>query len=307
MALPQNSGYLWMDGEFVKAEDAKVHIMTHTLHYGSGVFEGVRAYLTPKGTAIFRLHAHTDRLFRSAKILNMPMPFDKDTINQAQIDIIKKNNLKEAYLRPIVYYDQSSLGLRIKPESRVRVAIAVWEWGAYLGEEQLKHGIRAKFSSFSRHFVNAAFTKAKSNGQYINCTQASTEVAIAGYDEALMLDCEGYVAEASSANFFMIRDGVIITPPADNCLEGITRASVMKLAEDAGYTVIQRRITRDEVYIADEAFLTGTAVEITPIREVDDRPIGEGKVGPITLKLKEIFADQVHGKRSHYPEWSVLI
>lgn len=307
MALPQDSGYLWMDGEFVKAEDAKVHIMTHTLHYGSGVFEGVRAYLTPKGTAIFRLHAHTDRLFRSAKILNMPMPFDKDTINQAQIDIIKKNELKEAYLRPIVYYDQSSLGLRIKPESRVRVAIAVWEWGAYLGEDQVKNGIRAKFSSFSRHFVNAAFTKAKSNGQYINCTQASTEVAIAGYDEALMLDCEGYVAEASSANFFMIRDGVIITPPADNCLEGITRASVMKLAEDAGYTVIQRRITRDEVYIADEAFLTGTAVEITPIREVDDRPIGEGKVGPITLKLKEIFADQVRGKRSHYPEWSVLI
>jgi len=307
MALPQDSGYLWMDGEFVKAEDAKVHIMTHTLHYGSGVFEGVRAYLTPKGTAIFRLHAHTNRLFRSANILNMPMPYDADTLNQAQIDIIKKNGLKEAYLRPIVYYDQSSLGLRIKPESKVRVAIAVWEWGAYLGEEQVKHGIRAKFSSFSRHFVNAAFTKAKSNGQYINCTQASTEVAIAGYDEALMLDCEGYVAEASSANFFMVRDGEIITPPADNCLEGITRDSVMKLAQDAGYNVIQRRITRDEVYIADEAFLTGTAVEITPIREVDDRPIGDGKVGAITLKLKKIFEDQVRAKRAHYPEWSVLI
>jgi branched-chain amino acid aminotransferase len=307
MGLPQNNGFIWMDGEFVPAEDAKVHIMTHTLHYGSGVFEGVRAYLTPKGTAIFRLHAHTDRLFRSAKILNMEIPYTKDQLNQAQIDTLKKNHLKEAYLRPIVYYDHSSLGLRIKPESRVRVAIAVWEWGAYLGEEQVKHGIRAKFSSISRHFVNAAFTKAKSNGQYINCTQASMEASLAGYDEALMMDCEGYLSEASSANVFIIRDGQIITPPTDNCLEGITRDAVIHLAKDAGYEVIQRRITRDEVYIADEAFLTGTAVEITPIREVDNRSLSGGKPGPITLKLKKIFEDQVHGKRSEYPEWLVLI
>lgn len=307
MALPQDSGYIWMDGEFVAAQDAKVHLMTHTLHYGSGVFEGVRAYLTPKGTAIFRLYAHTDRLFRSAKILNMPMPYSKDVLNQAQIDVIKKNNLKEAYLRPIVYYDQSSLGLRLKPESRVRVAIAVWEWGAYLGEDQVKHGIRAKFSSFSRHSVKAAFTKAKSNGQYINCTQASMEAHMAGYDEALMLDCEGYLSEASSANVFIIRDKKLITPPIDTCLEGITRDSVIKLAHDEGLELIERRITRDEVYIADEAFLTGTAVEITPIREVDDRALGEGVPGPITLKLKKIFEDQVHGKRSQYPEWSVLI
>jgi branched-chain amino acid aminotransferase len=296
-----------MDGEFVRAEDAKVHLMTHTLHYGSGVFEGLRAYHTDKGTGIFRLHAHTDRLFRSAKILNMPMPFSKDEINQAQIDTITKNQLKEAYLRPIVYYDESSLGLKIKPESRVRVAIAIWEWGAYLGEEQVKYGIRAKFSSISRHFVNAAFTKAKSNGQYINCTQASMEASLAGYDEALMLDCEGFLSEASSANVFIIREGKIITPPADNCLEGITRDCVMKLARDEGYEVIERRITRDEVYIADEAFLTGSAVEITPIREVDNRALSEGKPGPITLKLKKIYADQVRGKRTQYPEWLVLV
>lgn len=307
MGLPQDSGYIWMQGEFVKAEDAKVHIMTHTLHYGSGVFEGVRAYNTNKGTAIFRLHAHTDRLFASAKILNMVIPFDKEAINQAQIDIVKKNQLNEAYIRPLVYYDQSSLGLRIKPESQVKVAIAVWKWGAYLGEEQQLNGIRAKFSSFSRHYVNAAFTKAKSCGQYINCTQASAEVARVGYDEALMLDCDGYLSEASSANVFMVRDGQLITPPADNCLEGITRDSIIRLAQDAGLTVIQRRITRDELYIADEAFLTGTAVEITPIREVDDRAIGSGKPGPITLKLKKIFNDQVHCLRNHYPEWSVLI
>jgi branched-chain amino acid aminotransferase len=307
MGLPQDSGYIWMQGEFVRAEDAKVHIMSHTLHYGSGVFEGVRAYQTDKGTAIFRLHAHTDRLFASAKIMNIEIPFDKDTINQAQIDTVKKNQLNEAYIRPLVYYDHSSLGLKIKPESQVKVAIAVWKWGAYLGEDQLKNGIRAKFSSYSRHFVNAAFTKAKSCGQYINCTQASAEVARVGYDEALMLDSEGYLSEASSANIFMVRDGDLITPPADNCLEGITRDSIIRLAQDVGYRVIQRRITRDELYIADEAFLTGTAVEITPIKEVDDRAIGSGKPGPITLKLKKVFSDQVHCLRNHYPEWSVLI
>lgn len=307
MGLPQNNGFIWMDGEFVRAQDAKVHIMTHTLHYGSGVFEGLRAYWTDKGTGVFRLDAHTDRLFRSAKILNMPMPFDRDTLNQAQIETIKKNNLKAAYIRPIVYYDESSLGLKIKPESRVRVAIAVWEWGAYLGEEQVKHGIRAKFSSYSRHSVKSAFTKAKSNGQYINCTQASMEAHMAGYDEALMLDCEGYLSEASSANVFIIRDGVLITPPCDTCLEGITRDSVIKLARDEGYEVIERRITRDEVYIADEAFLTGTAVEVTPIRQVDGRALSGDKPGAITLKLKKVFEDQVHGLRPNYPEWLTLI
>lgn len=307
MALPQDSGFIWLNGTFVPAEDAKVHVMTHTLHYGSGVFEGVRAYETERGTAIFRLHAHTDRLFRSAKILGMKIPFTKEEILQAQIDTVKKNKLKAAYIRPLVYYDHSSLGLRIKPESQVKVAIAVWEWGAYLGEDQAENGIRAKFSSFCRHHVGAAFTKAKSCGQYINCTHASTEAAKAGYDEALMLDPEGYVAEASSANFFMVRDGVLITPPADNCLEGITRDTILKIAKDEGIPIEKRRITRDEVYIADEAFLTGTAVEVTPIKEVDNRAIGNGKPGPITLKLKKIFVDQVHGKTNRYPEWSVLI
>lgn len=307
MAMPQNSGFIWMDGEFVPAEQARVHIMSHTLHYGSGVFEGLRAYSTQNGTAVFRLHAHTDRLFRSAKILNMPIPFDKDTLNQAHLDTLKKNNFKEAYLRPMVYYDESSLGLRIKPESRVRVAIAAWEWGAYLGDDQVKYGIRAKFSSISRHYVNAAFTKAKCNGQYVNCSQASMEVSLAGYDEALMLDANGYLSEASSSNVFIIREGVLLTPPAENCLEGITRETVIQLARDQGIEVIERRITRDEVYIADEAFLTGTAVEVTPIREVDDRPLGAGAPGPITLKLKKIYEEQVRGVRSEYPDWLVLV
>jgi branched-chain amino acid aminotransferase len=307
MALPQDSGFIWMDGEMVPAEEAKVHIMTHTLHYGSGVFEGLRAYLTPQGTAIFRLHEHTDRLFRSAKILNMEIPFSKAILNQAQKDIVSKNNLKEAYIRPIVYYDQSSLGLRIKPESRVRVAIVTWPWGAYLGEEQLKHGIRAKFSSFTRHSVKSAYTRAKAVGQYINGTQASMEASLAGYDEALMLDCDGYLSEASSANVFMVRDGVLITPPTETCLEGITRETVMTLARDQGLVVQERRITKDELYIADEAFLTGTAVELTPIREVDNRTLGVGCPGPITLNLKKIYEDQVHGRRSEYPQWSVLV
>ncbi len=307
MALPQTDGFIWLNGEFVKAENAKIHVMTHTLHYGSGVFEGVRAYKTDKGTAIFRLHAHTKRLFNSAKILGMTIPFTYDEIIQAQIDTIKKNNLKEAYIRPLVFNDHSALGLRIKPETKVYVMIAVWHWGAYLGEDQLKNGVRAKFSSYVRHHPNAAFTKAKSCGQYIMCTQASQEVSRMGYDEALMLDTEGYLSEASSANFFMVRDGVLITPPADNCLEGITRDGIIKLAMDAGYEVVQRRITRDEAYIADEAFLCGTAVEVTPIREIDDRVIGKGKPGPITLKLKELFYEQVLCRKATFPDWSVLI
>lgn len=307
MALPQTDGFIWLNGEFVKAEDAKVHVMTHTLHYGSGVFEGVRAYKTKKGTAIFRLHAHTKRLFDSAKILGMEVPFSYEEMIKAQIDAIKKNNLQEAYIRPLIFYDHSSLGLRIKPETKVQAMVAVWEWGAYLGEDQLKNGIRAKFASFVRQHPNAAFTKAKSCGQYIICTQASQEVARDGYDEALMLDTEGYVSEASSANFFMVRDGVLITPPADNCLEGITRDSVIKLARDANYEVLERRITRDEAYIADEAFLSGTAVEITPIREIDNRSIGTGKPGPITLALKDVFYNQVYCRKTPFPDWSVLI
>lgn len=307
MALPQDSGFIWMHGEFVKAEDAKVHIMTHTLHYGSGVFEGVRAYNTDKGTAIFRLHAHTKRLFDSAKILNMPMPFTQQEITDAQIECVKKNQLHAAYIRPLVYYDHSSLGLRIKPESRVRVAIATWVWGAYLGEEQLRNGVRLKTSSWVRHHVNAAFSKAKATGQYINGTHASTEAMLGGYDEALMLTNEGYVAEASSANFFMIRNGKLITPPADNCLEGITRDTVINLAKEAGYEVIERRITRDEVYISDEAFLSGTAVEITPIQSVDDRIIGEGKPGPISLKLQKIYFDQVNGRRPEHADWMTWV
>lgn len=307
MPLPQDSGFIWMNGEFVRAEDATVHIMTHTLHYGSGVFEGVRAYHTHKGTAIFRLHEHTTRLFNSAKILNMAIPFTKEAINQAQIDCVKKNNLQSAYIRSIVYYDHASLGLHIKPESCVRVAVVAWSWGAYLGEDQLERGARLKTSSWMRQHVNAGFSKAKSNGQYILGTQASTEAKLSGCDEALMLDCDGYVSEASSANIFIIREGTLITPPIDTCLEGITRDTVLQLARDEGLPVVERRITRDEVYIADEAFLTGTAVEITPVRELDSRAIGNGEPGSITLKLKKIFFDQVNGRRKEYPTWSVLI
>ena len=307
MALPQDSGYIWMNGEFVRAEDAKVHIMSHSLHYGSGIFEGVRAYDTDKGPAIFRLRDHTDRLFNSAKILGMKIPFTKEDIMQAQIATIKKNNLKAAYIRPLVYYDHSILGLHIQPTVQVKVAIVVWPWGAYLGEEQEQHGARVKTSSYIRNHVNASFSKAKATGQYGNCSQASMEAKFAGYDEALMLDAEGYVAEASSANMFIVRNGVLSTPPIDNCLEGITRDSIMHLARDEGLTVIERRFTRDEVYIADEAFLTGTAVEIVPIKELDNRPIGSGKPGPITLKLQEIFFDQVYCRRKEYPAWSVLV
>ncbi|MFI4955980.1 MAG: branched-chain amino acid transaminase [Gammaproteobacteria bacterium] len=307
MALPQDSGYIWMSGEFIRAEDATVHIMTHSLHYGSGVFEGVRAYDTEKGTAIFRLREHTDRLFNSAKILGMKIPFSKEEIMQAQIATIKKNNLKAGYIRPLVYYDQSTLGLHIEPSVEVKVAIVVWPWGAYLGEDQALKGVRMKTSSFARNHVNASFSKAKATGQYGNCSQASMEAKFAGYDEALMLDCEGYVAEASSANMFIVRHGVLSTPPIDNCLEGITRDSIMHLARDEGLTVLERRFTRDEVYIADEAFLTGTAVEIAPIKELDNRTIGSGKPGLITLKLKEIFFDQVYCRRKEYPTWSVLV
>lgn len=307
MALPQDSGYIWLNGAFVRAEDATAHVMSHSLHYGSAIFEGVRAYETSKGTAIFRLKDHTDRLFESAKILRMTLPFTHDQLMQAQIDCIRKNNLKAAYIRPLAYYDHSSLGLRIKPESHVCVAIAVWPWGAYLGEEQVEKGVRLKTSSFMRQHVNTAFSKAKASGQYIICTQASTEAMLAGFDEALMLDVEGYVSEASSANLFMIKDGVLSTPPIDTCLPGITRETVIRLAQDEGLVVHERRFTRDELYIADEAFLTGTAVEITPIREVDYRSIGAGKPGAITLKLKEIYSNQVHGRRKEYPTWSVLV
>ncbi len=304
-SLADRDGVIWMDGEMVPWREANVHVLTHTLHYGMGVFEGVRAYETPDGTAIFRLQDHTRRLFDSAKIMRMKIPFDQDTINQAQIDVVKGNNLKSAYLRPVCFYGSEGMGLRAD-NLTVRCAIAAWEWGAYLGAENLEKGIRIKTSSFTRHHVNISMCKAKANGQYINSMLALQEALTDGYDEALLLDNEGYVAEGSGENVFVIRNGVIYTPDLTSALDGITRNTIMHLANEIGVDVIERRITRDEVYIADEAFFSGTAAEVTPIRELDNRPIGEGTRGPITEKLQAMYFDAVQGKSKH-TEWLSVV
>ena len=305
MSFSDRDGVIWMDGEMVPWREANVHVLTHTLHYGMGVFEGVRAYETAKGTAIFRLQDHTRRLFDSAKIMRMKIPFSQDVINQAQIDVVKGNKLTSAYLRPVCFYGSEGMGLRADNLS-VRCAIAAWEWGAYLGAENLEKGIRIKTSSFTRHHVNISMCKAKANGQYINSMLALQEALSDGYDEALLLDNEGYVAEGSGENVFVVRNGVIYTPDLTSALDGITRNTIMNLAKEIGVDVIERRITRDEVYIADEAFFSGTAAEVTPIRELDNRPIGEGTRGPITEKLQAMYFDVVQGKSSH-DEWLSIV
>ncbi len=306
MGMDDREGVIWMDGEYVPWRDAKVHVLTHTLHYGLGVFEGLRAYSTDKGTAIFRLKEHTDRLYRSAHIVGMQIPYDKDTLNEVQQEIVTKNKLKSAYIRPVVYYGAEGLGLHADNLS-VHVAIASWEWGAYLGAENLERGIRIRTSSFTRHHVNAAMTKAKANGQYINSILALQEALACGYDEALLLDTEGYVAEGSGENFFMVSRGVIYTPELTSALAGITRETVMVLAQELDIPVREKRLTRDEVYSADEAFFTGTAAEVTPIRELDNRIIGDGKRGPITEKLQKTYFDQVQGRRNARAEWLTLV
>ncbi len=306
MGMDDREGVIWMDGEYVPWRDAKVHVLTHTLHYGLGVFEGLRAYSTDKGTAIFRLKEHTDRLYRSAHIVGMQIPYDKDTLNEVQQEIVTKNKLKSAYIRPVVYYGAEGLGLHADNLS-VHVAIASWEWGAYLGAENLERGIRIRTSSFTRHHVNAAMTKAKANGQYINSILALQEALACGYDEALLLDTEGYVAEGSGENFFMVSRGVIYTPELTSALAGITRETVMVLAQELDIPVREKRLTRDEVYSADEAFFTGTAAEVTPIRELDNRIIGDGKRGPITEKLQKTYFDQVQGRRNAHAEWLTLV
>ena len=304
--MDDRDGLIWMDGEYVPWRDAKVHVLTHTLHYGLGCFEGVRAYKTERGTAIFRLEDHTNRLFDSAQILSMRIPYDKRTLNGVQREIIAKNGLESAYVRPLVYYGSEGLGLHATSLS-VHVAIATWEWGAYLGAENLERGIRVRTSSFSRHHINAAMGKAKANGQYINSILALSEALRDGYDEALLLDPQGYVAEGSGENFFMLRNNVIYTPALTSALPGITRDTVETLARDLGYAVRERLITRDEVYIADECFFTGTAAEVTPIREVDGRIIGEGRRGPVTEALQSAYFDQVHGRRNSHPEWLTYV
>lgn len=304
--MADRDGLIWLDGELVPWREAKVHVLTHTLHYGMGVFEGVRAYKTDKGTAIFRLQEHTDRLFRSAKILGMGMPFDKDTLNEAQRTIVRENNLESAYIRPMCFYGSEGMGIRAD-NLNVHTMVAAWSWGAYLGEENMTKGIRIKTSSFTRHHVNITMCKAKANGNYMNSMMALQEAVSCGYDEALLLDAQGFVCEGSGENFFMVRDDVLYTPELTSALEGITRDTVITLARDIGLEVREKRITRDEVYIADEAFFTGTAAEVTPIRELDNRPIGSGTRGPITEKLQAMYFDQVYGRSDLYQNWNTLV
>jgi branched-chain amino acid aminotransferase len=306
MSFDDRDGQIWLDGSMVPWREAKVHVLTHTLHYGMGVFEGVRAYRTDRGPAIFRLEGHTDRLLRSAKIMNMPMPYDAEQINAACRAAVRENGLQSAYIRPMAFYGAEGMGLRADNLS-VHLTIAAWEWGSYLGAENMERGIRVKVSSFTRHHVNIAMCRAKANGQYINSMLALKEALECGYDEALLLDAEGYVMEGSGENLFIVRDGVVYTPDLTSALDGITRGTVMTLCRDLGINVVEKRITRDEVYICDEAFFTGTAAEVTPIREVDGRIIGAGGRGPITHRLQAIYFDQVHGRRDEYPEWLSLV
>jgi len=302
MTMDDRDGVIWLDGEMVPWREAKTHVLTHTLHYGMGVFEGVRAYKAEKGPAIFRLQEHTDRLFRSAHIMNMPMPFDKETINEAQRAAVRENNLESAYIRPMCFYGSEGMGLRAD-NLKVHVMVAAWSWGAYLGAEGMEKGIRIRTSSYTRHHVNITMCKAKANGNYMNSMLALQEAIACGYDEAMLLDNEGHVAEGSGENIFLVRDGVLYTPDLTSALDGITRNTIFRLAAELDIPVKEKRITRDEVYIADEAFFTGTAAEVTPIREVDNRLIGAGKRGPITEKLQSMYFDVVHGRHSLHPEW----
>jgi branched-chain amino acid aminotransferase len=302
MSFSDRDGVIWMDGELVPWREAKVHVLTHTLHYGMGVFEGVRAYRAEKGTAIFRLDDHTRRLMQSAKILGMKMPFNFDQINQAQIDVVRENGLDSAYLRPMAFLGSECMGLRADKLS-THLSVAAWEWGSYLGEENMANGLRIKVSSFARHHVNVSMCRAKANGHYINSLLALQEALTDGYDEALLLDTDGFVMEGSGENLFLVRNGVIYTPDLTSALDGVTRTTANRIIDDLGYTLVEKRITRDEVYIADEAFFTGTAAEVTPIREVDNRVIGDGLRGPITEKIQSRFFDAVHGRVAEYEDW----
>ncbi|WP_089726989.1 branched-chain amino acid transaminase [Candidatus Thiosymbion oneisti] len=304
--MADRDGHIWLDGEMVPWRAAKTHVLTHTLHYGMGVFEGVRAYRTERGTAIFRLREHTDRLFNSAHILGMTLPYDRETLDAAQRAVVRANGLDSAYIRPMCFYGSEGMGLRAD-NLKVHCMVAAWEWGAYLGEQNMREGIRVRVSSFTRHHVNITMCRAKANGNYMNSMLALQEALRDGYDEALLLDAEGYVMEGSGENIFIVREGVLYTPDLTSALDGITRRTVLSLADELGIQVVEKRITRDEVYIADEAFFTGTAAEITPIREVDGRTIGTGTRGPISERLQDLYFDQVHGRRDEYPQWLTLV
>lgn len=301
--MVQKVSKIWMDGKFIPWEEANVHILTHSLHYGLAVFEGIRCYLCHDGkSAVFRLREHVDRLFDSAQIGDIKIPFSKREIAEACKETLRVNQLKEGYIRPIVFIGEGVMGV-YPGENPIRVAITTWSWGAYLGEEALARGIRIKVSSYTRHHVNVMMTKAKICGNYVNSVLAKREVMKMGYDEALMLDTEGYVSEASGENIFMVKNGVLKTTPLTSILPGITRDAVIQIARAKKIPLLEERFTRDELYTAQEAFFTGTAAELTPIREVDDRIIGEGKPGPMTKELQVAFFDIVRGKNPHYQEW----
>jgi branched-chain amino acid aminotransferase len=293
---------IWMDGKFVPWNDAKVHVLSHTLHYGTGVFEGIRCYKTDSGSAVFRLKEHVDRLFGSMHILQMDCPFTREQVFDAILETIRVNKIDACYIRPLAFIGYGAMGVFPKGNP-VNVVIAVWPWGSYLGDEGMKNGIRVKISSYSRPHINATMVRAKAVANYANSLLAKREALKDGYDEAVLLDTDGYVAEGSGENIFIVRNGVIKTPPLTAILEGITRDSIMQLAKELGMPLVEERFTRDEFYIADEAFFTGTAAEITPIREADNRKIGAGRPGPVTQKIQAAFFDIVHGRDKKHAAW----
>jgi branched-chain amino acid aminotransferase len=302
MTMADRDGLIWYDGKLVPWREATTHVLTHSLHYGLAVFEGVRAYKTASGTAIFRLKEHTERLFNSAHIYMMKIPYTREALIEAQREVVRANALESCYLRPIAFYGSEKMGVSPKG-AKVHVAIAAWPWGAYLGAEGLEKGIRVKTSSYARHHVNVSMCRAKYSGTYANSILANAEAIDHGYDEGLLLDVDGFVAEGAGENLFVVKDGKIYEPELTSALIGITRGTVIQLAADLGYEVRAKRITRDDLYIADEAFFTGTAAEVTPIREVDGRTIGAGRRGPVTAKIQKAFFDLVNGKNKRYQHW----
>ncbi len=306
MSMSDRDGWIWYDGKLVPWRDANTHVLTHSLHYGLSVFEGLRAYRTDSGTAIFRLREHTERLFNSARIFLMQIPYSFDEIMEAHREVVRHNRLESGYIRPIAFYGSEKMGISPKGAA-VHVAIAAWPWGAYLGEDALQKGIRVKTSSYARHHINVSMVRSKTGGHYVNSILANMEAQRDGYDEALLLDTAGFVAEGAGENLFLVRDGRLIEPQLVSGLTGITRASVIELARDLGLEVLSQPMTRDDVYLADEAFFTGTAAEITPIRELDGRVIGAGARGPVTERIQKRFFDVIHGRDERYRHWLTAV
>ena len=302
MSISDRDGFIWKDGKLVPWREATTHVLTHSLHYGLAVFEGLRAYATDRGPAIFRLKEHTDRLFNSAHIYRMEIPFDRETLMAAQCEVVRANQLKSGYIRPIAFYGAEKMGISTRG-ARVHVAIAAWPWDAYLGAEGLEKGIRVKTASYARHHINVTMARAKFAATYANSILANLEATEDGYDEALLLDVDGFVAEGSGENIFIVKDGVIYEPELTSALVGITRATIIALAREQGLEVRSKRLTRDDIYIADEAFFTGTAAEITPIRELDRRVIGNGARGPVTARLQARYFEVVNGRVPEYADW----